>query len=61
MHIPETRSESAKSTLATTNLYEADFYAWTQKQAMLLSKRQWNQLDLPNLIEEIGALGQQQR
>lgn len=41
--------------------YETDFYAWTQEQASLLRNRQWNQLDLSNLIEEIESLGRQQR
>jgi len=45
----------------TPNLYETDFYAWTQEQAKLLRHQQWNQLDLPNLIEEIESLGKQQR
>ncbi|MBD1835854.1 DUF29 domain-containing protein [Cyanobacteria bacterium FACHB-472] len=43
------------------NLYETDFYAWTQQQALLLEQQQWSQLDLPNLIEEIESLGKQQR
>ncbi|MGI0487475.1 DUF29 domain-containing protein [Pantanalinema rosaneae CENA516] len=43
------------------NLYETDFYAWTQTQALLLRNRQWSQLDWLNLIEEIEALGKQQR
>jgi hypothetical protein len=43
------------------NLYETDFYAWIQVQANLLRHRQWNQLDLSNLIEEIESLGRQQR
>lgn len=43
------------------NLYETDFFAWTQAQAELLRHRQWHQLDLPNLIEEIESLGRQQR
>jgi hypothetical protein len=43
------------------NIYETDFYAWTQEQAKLLKHQQWNQLDLPNLIEEIESLGKQQR
>lgn len=43
------------------NLYEIDFFAWTQEQAQLLRNHQWNQLDLPNLIEEIESLGKQQR
>ena len=45
----------------TQNLYDTDFYAWTQEQAKLLRHQQWNQLDLPNLIEEIESLGKQQR
>lgn len=47
--------------MPTQNLYKIDFYAWTQEQAALLHKHQWNKLDLPNLIEEIEALGKQQR
>ncbi len=43
------------------SLYETDFYSWTQEQAKLLRHQQWNQLDLPNLIEEIESLGKQQR
>lgn len=50
--IPETSMQS---------LYETDFYAWTQEQTKLLKNQQWNQLDLPNLIEEIESLGKQQR
>ena len=45
----------------TQNLYETDFYSWTQEQSKLLKHQQWNQLDLPNLIEEIESLGKQQR
>ncbi len=43
------------------SLYDTDFYSWTQEQAKLLRHQQWNQLDLPNLIEEIESLGKQQR
>ena len=43
------------------SLYETDFFAWTQEQAKLLKHREWSQLDLPNLIEEIESLGKQQR
>jgi len=45
----------------TANLYETDFYAWTQKQAEFLRDHAWSQLDLANLIEEIESLGKQQR
>jgi hypothetical protein len=45
----------------TQSLYETDFYAWTEEQAKLLKHREWSQLDLPNLIEEIESLGKQER
>ncbi|MGB3237449.1 MAG: DUF29 domain-containing protein [Geitlerinemataceae cyanobacterium] len=44
-----------------SSLYETDFYAWTQEQAQLLQLQKWNQLDLPNLIEEIESLGKRER
>ena len=58
MHVPET---NPKDTMPAPSLYETDFYTWTQKQACLLRKHQWSQLDLLNLIEEIESLGTQQR
>ncbi|MDF5707174.1 MAG: DUF29 domain-containing protein [Nostoc sp. S4] len=44
-----------------SHLYEADFYAWTQKQVSLLKTQQWEQLDTLNLIEEIETLGRRER
>ena len=49
------------SAIPISSLYEVDFFAWTQQQAALLRDRHWNQIDLPNLIEEIESLGKQQR
>jgi len=43
------------------SLYETDFYAWTQRQSLLLRNRQWPKIDLGNVIEEIESLGRQQR
>ncbi|MFM7425497.1 MAG: DUF29 domain-containing protein [Elainella sp.] len=43
------------------NLYETDFYAWTQTQAKLLQAGRWQELDVVNLVEEIESLGKQQR
>lgn len=43
------------------DLYEIDFYAWTQEQAKLLYNHEWSQIDIPHLIEEIASLGKQQR
>ncbi|HEY5140504.1 MAG TPA: DUF29 domain-containing protein [Methylococcales bacterium] len=47
--------------MKTTTLYDQDFYAWTQRQIELLQARQWNQVDIENLIEELDSLGKQQR
>ena len=43
------------------SLYETDFYAWTQEQALLLRSQTWEQLDTVNLIEEIESLGRKER
>ncbi|MBW4481653.1 MAG: DUF29 domain-containing protein [Tildeniella torsiva UHER 1998/13D] len=59
MSPPETSPNVENSTV--TDLYESDFYAWVQQQAGLLRARQWHDIDLPNLIEEIESLGKQQR
>ncbi len=40
-----------------SSLYEQDFYTWVQQQTNLLSKKQFDQLDLPHLIEELEDLG----
>ncbi|MBW4657576.1 MAG: DUF29 domain-containing protein [Drouetiella hepatica Uher 2000/2452] len=61
MPVPEANPKSVENSVPLLNLYEADFYAWTQEQATLLRSKQWNQVDLPNLIEEIESLGKQQR
>jgi len=45
----------------TSDLYELDFYEWTQQQAKFLQEGKWDCLDIPNLIEEIESLGKQQR
>lgn len=39
------------------DLYEQDFYVWTEAQAALLRERRFEALDLANLIEEIEGLG----
>ncbi len=44
-----------------TDLYEVDFYAWTQEQSALLKLGQWQSLDIENLVEEIESLGKQQK
>jgi Domain of unknown function DUF29 len=41
--------------------YDKDFYSWTQEQAELLRKGQFNSLDIPNLIEEIETMGRSEK
>jgi hypothetical protein len=43
------------------NLYETDFYAWTQEQANWLRQGKTDCLDVENLVEEIESLGRQQK
>ncbi|OKH39458.1 hypothetical protein NIES2119_06920 [[Phormidium ambiguum] IAM M-71] len=47
--------------LPIINLYDTDFYAWTQKQVELLRQRDLENLDIENLIEEIESLGKQEK
>lgn len=44
-----------------TNLYDKDFVAWADQQALLLEQERWSELDLINLIEEVRDLGRQER
>ena len=39
------------------NNYDADFYAWTQQQAVLLREGKLNELDVDHLAEEIESMG----
>ena len=39
------------------NLYETDFYAWTQAQADALKRGDLSAADLSNIIEEIETMG----
>jgi hypothetical protein len=40
-----------------SELYDTDFYVWSEVQAELLRKRQFDALDIENLIEEVEDLG----
>lgn len=40
-----------------TDLYDADYWAWTQKQAEALRRRSGNELDWDLLAQELDALG----
>lgn len=37
--------------------YEEDFAAWLQAQAELLRERRFDELDIPNLVEEVESVG----
>jgi hypothetical protein len=41
--------------------YETDFYTWTQQQVALLKSKQFNAIDLDNLIEEIESMGRSEK
>ena len=45
----------------TNDLYETDFYVWTQEQARLLRERRWDDLDLANLVDEVESVGGSER
>ena len=42
-------------------LYEIDDYLWIQEMVKLLKEKQFNQLDLENLIEELEDLGSEKK
>ncbi len=42
-------------------LYETDFYLWLEKTADLLKAHKFEQIDLDNLIEEIEAMGRNEK
>ena len=46
---------------SNSDLYDTDFYRWTQEQAALLEARQFDALDIPNLVEEITSLGKSEQ
>lgn len=44
----------------STHLHDTDFFGWTGQQAHLLRARRFDQLDVANLIDEIGDMGKSQ-
>jgi hypothetical protein len=44
-----------------SNLYEQDYYAWTEQQAALLQAGRFTEIDLAHLIEEVEDMGRSQR
>jgi hypothetical protein len=53
--------ERSLSKTEATNLYDQDFYQWTQQMAIALREGQWDQLDLENLAEEIESVGRSEK
>lgn len=47
--------------LERPDLYEEDFYVWSERQAELLRARRFDELDLDNLVEEVEDLGKSER
>lgn len=45
----------------TANLYENDFFAWTQEQAKYIKDRAFEKLDLTHLFEEIESMGAKEK
>lgn len=43
------------------NLYEQDFYLWTQITAEQLKENKFNEIDITNLIEEIESMGRSEK
>ena len=43
------------------DLYERDFYLWVEQQVRLLADGRLDELDVANLIDEIGDLGRSQK
>ncbi len=45
----------------SVNLYEQDYYHWLTQTALLLQRRDFDQLDLAHLIDEIEDMGRSER
>lgn len=56
----QTNMTQAKPDRATS-LYEQDYVAWADEQALLLEQKRWNELDLVNLVEEVRDLSGRHR
>lgn len=52
---------TSQSFTNTKNLYNQDFYLWTQTIAQQLKENKFNEIDIPNLIEEIESMGRSEK
>ncbi len=46
---------------AMNDLYEQDFYAWTQATATLIRQQKWHEINWEQVAEELEALGTRER
>ena len=44
-----------------TELYDHDFYAWTQETAALIAAGKWQEIDQALLADEVGGLGREDK
>ncbi|MDZ8025193.1 MAG: DUF29 domain-containing protein [Nostoc sp. SerVER01] len=54
-------AQLSQSQTSGSDLYEQDFYLWIQTTAELLKQKNFTQLDLENLIEEIETVGRSEK
>jgi hypothetical protein len=52
---------SYQSMITTNNLYAEDYNLWLEKAADLLKNKNFTELDLENLIEEIESMGRSEK
>ncbi|MBW4514637.1 MAG: DUF29 domain-containing protein [Timaviella obliquedivisa GSE-PSE-MK23-08B] len=53
--------ERSLSEVEATDLYEQDFFLWTQQMATALREGRFDQLDIENLAEEIESVGRSEK
>ena len=51
----------ARTLKSAAELYDEDYVAWIERQVALLRAGRLNQLDLPNLIEELEGMARRER
>jgi hypothetical protein len=47
--------------ILTNNLYAEDYNLWIEKTVSLLKNKQFSELELENLIEEIESMGRSEK
>ena len=47
--------------MASTNLHDRDFHAWTLQQAMLLKQGRLADADIEHIVEELECMGASER